>query len=94
MRHLLLAIFSALQIADGVTTWRALRRADRKEGNEIVAWLMEKIGVIPALASLKGLCVGAIAALVWYYPIWQVEAIVGSLCVFYGAVVINNLRKM
>ena len=48
----LLVLFLAIQVADGVSTALVLSRGGY-ERNPIVAWGMDKIGVIPALLVYK-----------------------------------------
>jgi hypothetical protein len=52
----LLAVFIALQIVDGVTTYLVLTNGGY-EKNPIVAWGMAKVGMVPALVLFKGLSV-------------------------------------
>ena len=58
--HWLALALTALQLADGWTTWQVLRLGGR-ETNPAVRWLMERIGAYPALLLTK--CFAA--ALAW-----------------------------
>lgn len=78
----------ALQVIDAVTTAIALNNPKLKEGNKFLAWLMSKIGVIPALVVMKA---QAIALIAWghsYVHNWILLALV----LFYVWVIWNNLR--
>ena len=82
-------LLMALQVADGLTTYLALKKG-AAEGNPIMRKLFEKIGMVPALIITKGaLMVGA-----WY---WR-DAIgmlgLGLLCAGYLLVAVNNVRVM
>jgi hypothetical protein len=54
-----------LQIADARTTWMILALGGREE-NPMLAWLMRKIGIVPALALLKTVCTIPLAVIVRY----------------------------
>lgn len=68
INYILLAIFTVLQIADIVTTIKVLKRPDRKEGNKIMAWLMDKIGIVPTLIIPKTLAVLILGYAAYLYP--------------------------
>jgi len=93
MKYLLMA-FIALQIADIWTTHKCLQRPDRKEANKVIAWLMSKMGVLPALIALKVpiICAVGYVTLCLSVPWWPIALVM--LCVFYAAVVVNNIRLL
>lgn len=68
INYILLAIFTVLQIADIVTTIKVLKRPDRKEGNKIMAWLMDKIGIVPALIAGKVVALIVLGYAVYLFP--------------------------
>lgn len=90
MLSALFTLFALLSVLDGVTTYQALHRTGTRESNPLMAFLFERIGIIPALAATKS---AAIAA-VWYtmgpYSLWVL------VCVntFYAAVVWRNHAKV
>ena len=77
----------ALQGADMTSTLGALRRGGR-EVNPVVAWLMRRIGQVPALIVAKSV---GVALAVW---LWTLGAALElwALAVLYLLVVAHNLR--
>lgn len=80
-------LLMALQVADGLTTYLALKKG-AAEGNPIMRKLFEKIGMVPALIITKG----ALMAIVWHW-----RDVLGALwlavfCAVYLAVAVNNVR--
>jgi len=50
--------FAALvlaSLADALTTIYALRQPGMRESNPVMRWVMDKLGIVPALALVKGL---------------------------------------
>lgn len=68
INYILLAIFTVLQIADVVTTIKVLQLPNRKEANKLMSWLMERIGITPALIVSKIIAVLILAIAVYLYP--------------------------
>ena len=82
-------LLMALQVADGLTTYLALKKG-AAEGNPVMRKLFEKVGMVPALIITKG----ALMCAAWY---WR-DAIgllgLGLLCAWYLVVAVNNVRVM
>lgn len=82
----LFALFVALSIADGITTYRALKRQGTREANPVLRFLFDKFGTVQTLVATKG---AAIAA-VWYtmgpYSLW----VLAGVNVFYAFVAYRN----
>lgn len=89
---ILFFVFAAMQIADVLTTIRALD-GGCVEANKIVRWAMDKIGVIPALAVVKVLAVGVMGVAVILSPILTGYALI-VLCALYAWVIINNIQAI
>ena len=88
MTYLLLAIFVLLQIGDVWTTYNVIQSNKGHEGNAIMAWLMDKLGVLSAFFVMK---VSALVA-VYFLP-WQAILVLDAI---YAYVVYQNyqiLRK-
>lgn len=86
------ALFYALvilQLADIATTHYALRTGKAREANCGMAWLMARIGVLPALIVTKAIFV-ALACYMLRFD--NVGWALGALCVLYGWVVFNNFK--
>ena len=84
--------FLAMQVADVLTTIRALD-GGCVEANKIVRWVMDKLGVVPALAVLKVAASGIMLAAVILSPILTGYALI-ALCALYACVIINNIRAI
>ena len=88
MTYILLAIFALLQIGDVWTTYNVIKENKGHEGNAIMAWLMDKLGVLPTFFVMK---VSALVA-VYFLP-WQAILVLNAI---YAYVVFQNyqiLRK-
>jgi hypothetical protein len=69
----MLYVFILLQVMDALSTVYGMRLG-HTEKNPLLAWLFEKVGVIPALLVVK---TGMVAVLVYYvglYPVWILVA--------------------
>ena len=62
----LLFLFILLQIADSLTTVHILKQGGR-EANPVLAWLFDKVGMIPSLVVMKLLAIGAVT---WAWDEW------------------------
>lgn len=83
-------VFYAMQIADGVTTYIALKLPGSREGNPAVRWVMDKIGILPAIVIIK-----ATYIVMMYFGARHMGAdIVMLAAVAYVAVVIWNIGKI
>lgn len=81
----------ALQVADGLSTWYALRGSQRlSEGNPVVGWLMGRLGTNGALVASKA---PLVAAVIYFGPTVHPYALVG-LCLLYAGIVGNNLYRI
>jgi len=87
MNDALLAILIALQVADFVTTYLALRRPGNREANPIVAKVIDALGLVPGLLVVKG---SVVALLVVAAPYLSGFVLV-PLLAMYVWVVINNI---
>lgn len=86
MTTLLYIFVVLLQIADLLTTHAALKLTEVEEKNPIARWLMVRLGVPGGLLLLKGVGIGAAAAL------WLADAdlVLLGLAVLYVYVVWQN----
>lgn len=60
MLNILFALFVLLSIADGITTYRALKRPGTREANRVMRWLFEHFGVHQTLIVSKLSALGVI----------------------------------
>lgn len=87
MTSILILLLVALNVADILLTLRIIKQGGR-ELNPLLAWLMTRIGIKPALIVSKAVLLVA-AALVLRSP-----AILTLLCLAYAAVVWHNWRQL
>ena len=60
--YTLFALFVLLSIADGITTYRALKRPKTREANRVMRWLFDHFGIHQTLIVSKLSALGVI----WY----------------------------
>lgn len=83
-------IFYILQIADGVTTYIALKLPGSREGNPVIRWVMDRIGILPAIVMIKA----AYIALMYFGARDMGANVVMFWSLVYVAVVIWNVGKI
>jgi hypothetical protein len=81
--------FVVAQIADAGSTILALDRKGVREANPVLRWLMDRIGLGPALFFPK-LAYVALATLFMGYP--GIEWVYGIIAAAFFAVAVNNAR--
>lgn len=90
---LLVMAMIVMQALDGVLTVKILSHGG-VERNPVVRWLMDRIGIVPALVATKG---GACLVLVLMYWLFRYEMAlavgVAVLAIGYVLVVVNNLAE-
>jgi hypothetical protein len=86
---ILFAAVALLQILDVITTIRAFKRG-AKEANKIMAWLMGKIGVVPALIATKTAFIAVLLVAIIYAPSSFLGAVLAATCGFYAWIVYRN----
>ena len=92
---ILFGILVILQIVDGWSTWKALTASSGvTEANRMIAWLMEKIGLVPALILIKLIFIGSLVPAIAYAPAEIIIFPLAALTAFYVWVVINNIRRV
>lgn len=84
--YILFAIFIALQIGDAWTTIQVIKTDKGHEGNAVMAWIFEKIGVLQGFIVMKVITVIAVYFIV---PVWPALLV---LDLVYGYVVYQNYR--
>ena len=83
-------VFYVMQIADGVTTYIALKMPGIKEGNPAMRWVFERIGILPAIVIIKTFYI-----VMMYFGARQMGAdMVMLAAIAYVAVVIWNIGKI
>ena len=92
MIEALAALFTALQIADGVTTYQGINRGVASEGFLLQRKLIEKLGLAPGIIVMKA----AMAALAWLAAIYAPGAVtmivLAVACAFYAVIAFRNIR--
>lgn len=85
--YLFIAI-AVLQIGDIVTTVACIQSGKGQEANGLMAFLIKRLGLVPALVATKA----AILSLLWYaLPQMPIEILV-AMVFLYVWVVINNAQ--
>lgn len=95
MIYALLALFVALQIADIVSTVRALNRGAR-ELNPVMRWFMARLGRVGGLVAPKVIGAAIIIPamlLVYAYAPTVASIALGLICAFYVWVVHHNWQQ-
>ena len=83
-------VFVALQVGDIVSTTLALQKSNVVEGNPIVRWIMDRVGIIPALILSKLVVIGLFGVAVYLSP--YAVYLMGLMSLFYVWVVVNNIK--
>lgn len=89
LNHMLFMIFAMLQIADIYTTYRVVNTKIGREANNLMEWLIQRVGLLPALIGAKF----TMLVCVWFF-ILPMRIAAPSLCFFiviYSLVIINNI---
>lgn len=71
----LFALFVVLSIADGITTWKALKRPGTREANPAMRWLFDKFGTVQTLIVAKGAAIVAVWATMGVYSVWVLAGV-------------------
>lgn len=83
-------VFYVMQIADGVTTYIALKLPGIKEGNPAMRWVFERIGILPAIVIIKTFYI-----VMMYFGARQMGAnVVMFWSMVYVGIVIWNIGKI
>lgn len=91
MEKIVFLVFILLQIADFLTTVWILNR-DGRELNPVINWVMNKLGIIPALLVVKSIAVFA----VWLVDLFWLTSfgvIAYSLVLGHNLYHCNKIRK-
>ncbi len=89
MEIILMFLFIALQVADAATTYIILKGGGR-ELNPFMQVVMNFLGVVPALVTMKVLVVAVFMVYAEAIPLWVWMLMV----IIYAVVVANNLRAI
>lgn len=89
--YALYGLFVLLQIGDMTSTVIALKNGGR-EANKVIASLMQKIGVIPALGAVKASLVVLVYLAIVVLPATWIYALLTASNLLYIAVVANNIK--
>lgn len=86
----LLIIAVALQIADSVTTYTALKNPKFGEANPVIRWIIGRTNLVVAMLAKTALGIGIAAALfVLGAKLW-----LAVVCAIYALVTVNNVRLL
>ncbi len=87
---ILYIVFLILALGDIITTIKLLDIPGGYEKNKFMARLMDKIGVIPALASTNFIAAVLLGALTYFYPGDFIGVLLAMADIYGGYLVWNN----
>jgi len=90
---ILLISIAILQGFDIATTEIALKKG-AVEANKLMAWLMNRVGVIPALVLSKTTLLAMLLVAATYAPSTWLTCVYILIVAGYACVVINNMRHI
>ena len=90
---MLLGLFLLLQVADYWTTMRILKQGGH-ENNRVVAWIMQRLGVVAGLMLVKVFVMGVVAVVIYYLGGDYALPLLGAGCVLYAWIVLDNYRQI
>jgi len=93
MTEILLGILIVLQIADYWTTMKVLQQGGH-ENNRVVAWIMQRLGVVAGLMLVKVFAMGIAPVAIYYLGGGYASALLGAGCVLYAWIVLDNYRQI
>ena len=91
MIWILFALFIVVQVLDIYTTVHVLL-AGAREANPLMHWLMERIGMVPALIVGKAIVVAIVLAAVLYAPSTHLTLAVAIVDCLYAGACLHNYR--
>ena len=86
--NIYIVILLILQVLDGATTYYGITKAGAQELNPAVKWVMDKIGLVPAIALMKAAVCLVLFLIV--LPPWMYWCLIA----LYVAVVGNNVYQI
>lgn len=95
MDYIVFSLFLLTQILDVVSTTLALKKPNVVEKNPALKWLMDRIGVVPALILSKVIAVLILAAIYLLLPDYRLALVigVGATIPWYGYVIVGNFKN-
>ena len=87
----LVLLLFVLKVLDGVSTYLAVTRYGRREGNPIIAWTFERVGMVPSLI-LGVVYVTGIAIFLAYGKAPGSTVVLAFCATMLLAVVVKNFR--
>ena len=95
MDYTVFTLFLITQILDVVSTTLALKKPNVVESNKLMKWLMDRVGVVPALILSKVVAVLIVAAIYLLLPDYRLALVigVGVTIPWYGYVIVGNFKN-
>jgi hypothetical protein len=91
---ILFALVVVLQGIDAYSTWLILSKPGGKELNKIMSFLMEKIGILPALLLTKGVFCAVLSWVVYFYQTtWMIYLLI-AIILGYSWVIWHNAKEV
>lgn len=88
-------LFVVLQVLDVVSTTLALKKPNIVESNKLLKWLMDRVGIVPALVLSKVVAVLIVAAIYLLLPDYRLYLVigVGVTIPWYVYVIVGNFKN-
>lgn len=88
----LLILLASLQVGDAATTIIGIRSGRASEVIPWMAWLFDKLGMVPAIALTKAVPLGLFIAAFVLGSDWLIEILAGACALYVGVVGWNLLQ--
>lgn len=92
--YILFSVFTILIVLDGYTTYKCLQLPTNKEGNPVLKFFIDKMGLIPTLIFTRLIVVGLLGYCLWQYNVLYLTYALAVLCVLFAGVQANNFKRM
>ena len=95
MDYVIFTLFLLTQTLDVVSTTLALKKPNVVESNPLLKWLMDRLGIVPALVLSKIVAVLILAAIYLLLPDYRLYLVigVGVTIPWYVYVIIGNFKN-
>lgn len=95
MDYIIFTLFLLTQILDAVSTTLALKKPNVVESNPLLKWLMDRLGIVPALVLSKIVAVLIVAAIYLLLPDYRLYLVigVGVTIPWYVYVIVGNFKN-
>ena len=93
MDYIIFSLFIITQILDVVSTTLALKKPNVAESNKLMKWLMDRVGIVPALVLSKVVAVLIVAAIYLLLPDYRLALVIGIGVTIPWYVIVGNFKN-